>query len=326
MSINIKKEVCNVCEKTVYPTEQLKADDKIYHKACFRCEYCQGTLKLGSFASMDGRLFCKPHFKQLFNSKGNYSEGFGKLKPQQEFEAKRKGDNDTVDPKSDTIPTTEEKQIIKEEEVEIQQEHKVDEEVIETTQRTEINVTEVDTPQENHDNTHSNNHVEDATESIAEVKEESRSTSVDSNSADSTSVDSTPNVTVTVSASTSRNETNTNSPDIADNKTKRLTPVGSPKIAISQSKCCVCNKTVYDKERVREDNSQGETFIFHKACFRCKVCNNVLGVGNFAALNSEFYCKPHFKQLFASKGNYSEGFGLLKPQQEHDLKKAEQKN
>jgi hypothetical protein len=33
-----------------------------------------------------------------------------------------------------------------------------------------------------------------------------------------------------------------------------------------------------------------------------------------------FYCKPHFKQLFASKGNYSEGFGKLKPQQEHELK------
>jgi len=314
MSITVKKEVCSVCDKTVYPTEQLKADDKVYHKGCFRCEYCQLTIKLGSFASMDGRLFCKPHFKQLFNSKGNYSEGFGKLKPQQEFEAKRKGDNDDPNPKIDTIPTaTEEKQIIKEEEVEIKQEHKVDEEVIETTQRTEINVTEVDTPQENHEHIHSNNHhVEDATtEPIVEVKEESRSTSVDS----------TPSVTVSVSVS--HNETNTNSPD---NKTKRLTPVGSPKIAISQSKCCVCNKTVYDKERVREDNSQGETFIFHKACFRCKVCNNVLGVGNFAALNNEFYCKPHFKQLFASKGNYSEGFGLLKPQQEHDLKKAEQKN
>lgn len=32
------------------------------------------------------------------------------------------------------------------------------------------------------------------------------------------------------------------------------------------------------------------------------------------------YCKPCFKKLFFSKGNYSEGFGKLKPQQEHDLK------
>jgi hypothetical protein len=41
---------------------------------------------LGNYASLDNQLFCKPHFKQLFATKGNYSEGFGKLKPQQEFE------------------------------------------------------------------------------------------------------------------------------------------------------------------------------------------------------------------------------------------------
>ena len=34
------------------------------------------------------------------------------------------------------------------------------------------------------------------------------------------------------------------------------------------------------------------------------------------------FCKPHFKQLFKSKGNYSEGFGQLKPQQQHELKKG----
>jgi hypothetical protein len=48
------------------------------------------VLKLGNYASLDGKLFCKTHFKQLFKTKGNYSEGFGKLKPQQEFEQKRK--------------------------------------------------------------------------------------------------------------------------------------------------------------------------------------------------------------------------------------------
>jgi hypothetical protein len=33
-----------------------------------------------------------------------------------------------------------------------------------------------------------------------------------------------------------------------------------------------------------------------------------LQLGNYAALNGTFYCKPHFKQLFALKGNYSDGF------------------
>lgn len=32
-------------------------------------------------------------------------------------------------------------------------------------------------------------------------------------------------------------------------------------------------------------------------------------LGSFAALHGEFYCKPHFQQLFKSKGNYDEGFG-----------------
>lgn len=38
---------------------------------------------------MDGKLYCKPHFISLFKKKGNYSEGFGKLKPQQEHDAKK---------------------------------------------------------------------------------------------------------------------------------------------------------------------------------------------------------------------------------------------
>uniref|UniRef100_A0A6N2KRF1 LIM zinc-binding domain-containing protein n=1 Tax=Salix viminalis TaxID=40686 RepID=A0A6N2KRF1_SALVM len=37
---------CNSCEKTVYFVDQLTADNKVYHKACFRCHHCKGTLKL----------------------------------------------------------------------------------------------------------------------------------------------------------------------------------------------------------------------------------------------------------------------------------------
>lgn len=37
---------CKACEKTVYLVDQLKADNKVYHKACFRCYHCKGTLKV----------------------------------------------------------------------------------------------------------------------------------------------------------------------------------------------------------------------------------------------------------------------------------------
>lgn len=64
------------------------ADDRVFHKQCLRCTHCKSQLKLGNYASLDGQVFCKPHFKQLFKTKGNYSEGFGKLKPQQEHDLK----------------------------------------------------------------------------------------------------------------------------------------------------------------------------------------------------------------------------------------------
>jgi len=37
---------CTACEKKVYWVEQLTADNKVYHKSCFRCHHCKGTLKV----------------------------------------------------------------------------------------------------------------------------------------------------------------------------------------------------------------------------------------------------------------------------------------
>ncbi len=48
---------CNVCSKTVYVTEQLIADEKVFHKTCFRCSHCNGQLKLGNYDSLDGKLY-----------------------------------------------------------------------------------------------------------------------------------------------------------------------------------------------------------------------------------------------------------------------------
>lgn len=64
--------------------ESLIVDKLNYHKSCFRCEHCGGKLSLGNYASLHGRIYCKPHFKQLFKSKGNYNEGFGQ-KPHKEL-------------------------------------------------------------------------------------------------------------------------------------------------------------------------------------------------------------------------------------------------
>ncbi|XP_054979420.1 xin actin-binding repeat-containing protein 2 isoform X2 [Sorex araneus] len=71
------KETCILCQKTVYPMECLVADKQSFHKSCFRCRHCSSKLSLGNYASLHGQIYCKPHFKQLFKSKGNYDEGFG---------------------------------------------------------------------------------------------------------------------------------------------------------------------------------------------------------------------------------------------------------
>jgi len=65
-------EICSVCNKTVYYSERLSADTQIYHKTCFRCSHCNRTLKLGNYCAFENKLFCKPHFIQLFKSKGKY--------------------------------------------------------------------------------------------------------------------------------------------------------------------------------------------------------------------------------------------------------------
>eukprot|EP01088_Endostelium_zonatum_P002821 TRINITY_DN1362_c0_g1_i2.p1 TRINITY_DN1362_c0_g1~~TRINITY_DN1362_c0_g1_i2.p1 ORF type:complete len:425 (+),score=179.07 TRINITY_DN1362_c0_g1_i2:40-1314(+) len=84
------KDLCHTCGKTVFLTEKLTAEGVIFHKACFRCTHCNNTIKLGNYASLNGRYYCKPHFKQLFASKGNYNEGFGQEKLTHEW-AKREG-------------------------------------------------------------------------------------------------------------------------------------------------------------------------------------------------------------------------------------------
>merc|ERR1712137_835934 len=73
-------DICLVCSKRVYFSEKLSADDKVFHKTCFRCKHCSKVLSFGNYASLSGQYYCKPHFKTLFKLKGNYNEGFGQKK------------------------------------------------------------------------------------------------------------------------------------------------------------------------------------------------------------------------------------------------------
>lgn len=76
MAFSGTTQKCKACEKTVYLVDQLTADGRVYHKPCFRCHHCRGTLKLSNYSSFEGVLYCKPHFDQLFKMTGSLDKSF----------------------------------------------------------------------------------------------------------------------------------------------------------------------------------------------------------------------------------------------------------
>ncbi|KAK9144960.1 hypothetical protein Sjap_004863 [Stephania japonica] len=70
------QDKCNACGKTVHVVDLLTADGISYHKACFKCSHCKGTLVMSNYSSMDGVLYCKTHFEQLFKETGNFNKNF----------------------------------------------------------------------------------------------------------------------------------------------------------------------------------------------------------------------------------------------------------
>jgi len=62
-------------------------------------------------------------------------------------------------------------------------------------------------------------------------------------------------------------------------------------------KCHMCSKTVYQNERVVASDKP-----FHKNCFRCKVCNNVLKTTDFCTVDDKFFCPTHYREMIMSAG------------------------
>ena len=77
---------CVTCGKSVYPMEKFVVDGLVFHKGkCFVCDFCKNPLRPGNYAGLSGKYYCKPHFKKLFQVKGNYSEGFGEEDPKKKW-------------------------------------------------------------------------------------------------------------------------------------------------------------------------------------------------------------------------------------------------
>ncbi|KAK3930565.1 LIM and SH3 domain protein [Frankliniella fusca] len=52
---------CARCEKTVYPIEELKCLDKIWHKTCFKCKECGMALNMRNYKGFNKDPYCEAH-------------------------------------------------------------------------------------------------------------------------------------------------------------------------------------------------------------------------------------------------------------------------
>lgn len=60
VTFNMNK-TCARCEKTVYPTEELKCLDKVWHKGCFKCQECGMTLNMRTYKGYGKLPYCEAH-------------------------------------------------------------------------------------------------------------------------------------------------------------------------------------------------------------------------------------------------------------------------
>jgi hypothetical protein len=63
---NLNQVKCSACGKTVYPLEKVTTQEGgSFHKACFRCELCGGTLRPGYYIFVENKYYCKQHHELL---------------------------------------------------------------------------------------------------------------------------------------------------------------------------------------------------------------------------------------------------------------------
>jgi len=329
-------EKCSVCAKTVYLAEKIvvedKEDKKTFHKTCLKCSHCKANLSLGNYASMNGVMYCKPHFKQLFATKGNYDEGFGKEKLTSKWTPNATVPASAGSPSGSHAPSfvpveKEETKAAEKKETPSSiasrfQKSSSSSEKCETCGKTvyateKIVIEEKEGKKVYHKGclrcshcqvvltlgnyasmggvTYCKPHLKQLFATKGNYDEgfgkEKHTTKWEPQAATA------PATFVPVEKSEAPKETKTTS-EVA-NKFKNIS---------ASDKCDKCGKTVYLTEKIVVEDKEDKK-LFHKACLRCSHCQVVLSLGNYASLKGVFYCKPHFKQLFAAKGNYDEGFG-----------------
>lgn len=57
----------------ICPKLQVTVESLTYHKSCFKCSHGGCAITPSNYAALEGILYCKHHFSQLFKEKGSYS-------------------------------------------------------------------------------------------------------------------------------------------------------------------------------------------------------------------------------------------------------------
>jgi len=247
---------------------------------------------------MDGKFWCKPHFKQLFASKGNYDEPFGKEKrrdnapavapptsfiPEVKSDAKsekkatsdetvakfrkfrEEGDGDKCTACSKTVYLAE--KLIVEDKSEKRLFHKGCFKCLTCDLKLDLrNYGSLD------GKIFCKNHLKEA----QKINAPSSSTPVTPNS-------------FIPEVKEERGSEKGQTPDHIASKFKGMSS--------NSEKCKSCGKSVYATERATLTEGHKQQVYYHKTCLKCSVCSVKLDVSNYGLSNGILFCQVHLKQF-----------------------------
>jgi hypothetical protein len=83
INLEIKREKCNICDKTVYATEKMTAGKNIFHQKCFKCSRCKTKLTIQNYVisneDEETKLYCKIHYEEGLKSKDIFKKKYTEL-------------------------------------------------------------------------------------------------------------------------------------------------------------------------------------------------------------------------------------------------------
>jgi hypothetical protein len=319
------------------------ACDQSFHKQCFRCTQCDGVISLKSFAAIDGKPYCKPHYLSLFKTKGTYKAFSDGGTESTSFSGGFKGvDASSVKSGGSQLKktTTTDKSAPKiDENVTIK---KIDRQGFLDQVQKGSDLKEVSGAHDSsapkipvvvvlgdHDNLlkevegeHTLKHPEqihDASQPVidsgVQIKKVDRKEilkqGIVENPPKLREVDEFVNDRSDPVIEPGTEVKNLNSRKSLFQAIKEEPALKKPEAVTDRSapvgikkketpKCFKCSKDVYPMELLNACDK-----VWHKQCFRCKHCNSVLGLKGFATIEGNPYCKPHYMEIFKTKGTYN---------------------